>query len=155
MYLLVQFSFNTDSLQSLQPNDHSRYQVRCDITIKVIIPTYIMHQNTGVGFNSDPIEFRPVGYSANYAQNSTYYSFWCHVEFPLPETGGHFITTPPTDKIWMAVVTPTDRPKSVRYRFGGVFMLSIDCCILCWYKGFRHRTELDLVLYLFGPVVES
>ena len=42
----------------------------------------------------------------------------------------------------MTVVTPSDRPKSVRYRFviklfGGVFVLS--CCpfdiSVCWYKG--------------------
>ena len=37
----------------------------------------------------------------------------------------------------MAVVTPTDRPKSVRNRcvievFGGVFVLSIGFRIFCW-----------------------
>ena len=47
---------------------------------------------------------------------------------------------------WMTVVTPTDRPKSVRNRcvievFGGVFVLSIGFRIFCWYRGFRHRSE--------------
>ena len=53
----------------------------------------------------------------------------------------------------MAFVTSTDRPKSVRNRcvievFVRVFVLSNGCCILSWYKGFRHRTESDLVLFL-------
>ena len=53
----------------------------------------------------------------------------------------------------MAVVIPTDRPKSVHTRcvievFGAVFVLSIGCLIFCWYKGFRHRTESDPVLFL-------
>ena len=43
---------------------------------------------------------------------------------------------------WLAVITPTDRPKSVRNCcvtkvFGGVFVLSIF-----------HRTESDLFLFL-------
>ena len=38
---------------------------------------------------------------------------------------------------WIAVDTPTDRPKSVRNRyvievFGGVFVLSLDCSIFWW-----------------------
>ena len=38
---------------------------------------------------------------------------------------------------WITVVTPTDRPKSVRNRcviddFGGVFVLSIGFWIFCW-----------------------
>ena len=32
--------------------------------------------------------------------------------------------------------------------FYGVFVLSMGCCIFCWYKGFRHTTETDLVLCL-------
>ena len=55
----------------------------------------------------------------------------------------------------MAVVTPTDRPKSVHNRcviegFGGVFVLSIGFRIFCWYKGFNHRTESDLLVSLLG-----
>ena len=55
---------------------------------------------------------------------------------------------------WMTVVTPTDRPKSVRNLcvievFGGVFVLSIGFRIFCWYRGFfSHRTESDLILFL-------
>ena len=53
----------------------------------------------------------------------------------------------------MTVVTPTDRPKSVRNRcvievFGGVFVLSIGFRSFCWYRGFRHRSESDLLLFL-------
>ena len=58
----------------------------------------------------------------------------------------------------IAVFTQTDHPKSVRNRFvievfGGVFMLSIGCCIFCWYEGFRHRTESDLVLFLCTYII--
>ena len=53
----------------------------------------------------------------------------------------------------MAVVTSTDRPKSVRILcviqiFGGIFVLLIGCCIFHWYRGFRHRIRSDLVLFL-------
>ena len=49
----------------------------------------------------------------------------------------------------MTIVTPTDRPKSVRNRyvievFGGVFAFGF----LCRCKGFCHRTESDLFLFL-------
>ena len=30
---------------------------------------------------------------------------------------------------------------------GGVFVLSIGFRIFCWYKGFRHRSESDLLLF--------
>ena len=54
----------------------------------------------------------------------------------------------------MAVVTPTDHPKSVRNHceiefFGGVFVLFIGFQIFFWYKGFCHRTESDLLFFLF------
>ena len=57
---------------------------------------------------------------------------------------------------WMTVATPTGHPKSVRSRcvievFGGVFVLSIGFRIFCWYKGFCHRTEPDLLLFHFSP----
>ena len=53
----------------------------------------------------------------------------------------------------MTVVTPTDRPKSVHNRcvievFGGVFVMSIGFRIFCWYRGFRHWSETDLLLFL-------
>ena len=45
-----------------------------------------------------------------------------------------------------------DRPKSVCNRcvievFDGVFVLSIGFWIFCWYRGFCHRTESDLLLF--------
>ena len=54
----------------------------------------------------------------------------------------------------MTLVTPTDRPKSVRSHwvsevFGGVFVLSFGFHIFSWYRGFCHRTESDLLLFLF------
>ena len=77
-------------------------------------------------------------------------SFWLHgfcgkMEFRYSLSG---LTTPVG---WL--VTPTDRPKSVRNRFvievfGGVFVLSIGFRNCCWYKGFFHRTKSDL-LFLF------
>ena len=53
----------------------------------------------------------------------------------------------------MTVVTPTDCPKSVCNRcvnevFGGIIVLSICFRIFCWYRGFCHSTESDL-LFLF------
>ena len=54
---------------------------------------------------------------------------------------------------WVTVVTPTDRPKSVRNRgvievFDDFFVLS-HCFLLlffCGWRGFCHRTESDLLL---------
>ena len=53
----------------------------------------------------------------------------------------------------MTVVTPTDRPKSVRNRwvievFGGLCVLSFGFRIFCWYRVYCHRTESDLLLFL-------
>ena len=53
----------------------------------------------------------------------------------------------------MAVVNPIDRHKSVRNHcvikvFGGFWCCQLVCSIFCWYKGFRHRTKSDLVLFL-------
>ena len=55
---------------------------------------------------------------------------------------------------WVTVVTPTDRPKSVRNRsvielFCGVFcVVTLPFWHLCWCMGFYHRTESDLFLFL-------
>ena len=51
---------------------------------------------------------------------------------------------------WVAVVTPTDRPKSVHNRcvlelFVALFVLPF--CHFCWCRGFCHRTESDLFLF--------
>ena len=57
---------------------------------------------------------------------------------------------------WVAVVTPTDRPKSVCNRcviedFDGFFVLSRCFLVLffCVCRGFCHRTESDLFLFSF------
>ena len=55
---------------------------------------------------------------------------------------------------WVAVVTPTDRPKSVRNRCV-ILLICIVVCVVtlpfwhfCWCRGFCHRTESDLFLFL-------
>ena len=52
----------------------------------------------------------------------------------------------------VAIVTPTDRPKSVSNRcviegFGGVYVLS-RCIFFCRRRGFCHRTKSDFFLFL-------
>ena len=55
---------------------------------------------------------------------------------------------------WVAVVTPTDRPKSVRNRCvielfcGVVYVVTLPVWYFCWCRGFCHRTESDLFLFL-------
>ena len=49
----------------------------------------------------------------------------------------------------MAIVTPTDRPKSVRNRcvievFGGVCVFTLLFGFFCRCRGFCHRTKSDL-----------
>ena len=56
----------------------------------------------------------------------------------------------------VAVVTPTDRPKSVRNRY----LIELFCGVVCvvtlpfwhfrWCRGFCHRTESDLLLFVFS-----
>ena len=54
---------------------------------------------------------------------------------------------------WVAVVTPTDRPKSVRNRYvielfcGVVSVVTLPLWQFCWCMGFCHRTESDLFLF--------
>ena len=54
----------------------------------------------------------------------------------------------PNHTSWMTVVTPTDRQKSFRNRCVKVLVAFLCCSlvfwILCWYRGFCHRTESDL-----------
>ena len=56
---------------------------------------------------------------------------------------------------WVAVVTPTDRPKSVCNRCvielfcGVVCVVTLPFWHFCWCRGFCHRTESDLFLFLF------
>ena len=53
----------------------------------------------------------------------------------------------------MTAVTPTDRPKSVRNRCVIEVLVAFLCCPLlfeffCWHRGFRHRSETDLLFSL-------
>ena len=55
---------------------------------------------------------------------------------------------------WVAIITSTDRPKSVRNRSvielfcGVVFVVIVPFWHFCWFRGFCHRTESDLFLFL-------
>ena len=56
---------------------------------------------------------------------------------------------------WVAVVTPTDRPKSVRNCCLIELFCSVVCVVtlpfwhFCWCRGFCHRTGSDLLLFVF------
>ena len=61
---------------------------------------------------------------------------------------------------WVAVVTPTDRPKSVRncclieLFCGVVCVATLPLWHFCWYRGFCHRTGSDLLLFVFIVQIE-
>ena len=67
---------------------------------------------------------------------------------------GRWARKPVNHTSWVAVVTPTDRPKSVRNRFlielfcGVVWVVALPFWHFCWCRGFCHRTESDLFLFL-------
>ena len=54
---------------------------------------------------------------------------------------------------WVAVVTPTDRPKLVRNRYVIELFCAVVCVVtlpfwhVCWYRGFYHRSESYLFLF--------
>ena len=62
---------------------------------------------------------------------------------------------------WVAVVTPTDRPKSAR----NCCLIELFCyavCVVnlpfwhfCWCRGFCHRTWSDLLLFVFNSRYEK
>ena len=68
---------------------------------------------------------------------------------------GRWARTPVNHTSWLALVTPTDRPKSVRNRcLIELFLWRCLCCLLpfwhfCWCRGFCHRTGSDLLLFVF------
>ena len=68
---------------------------------------------------------------------------------------GRWARKPVNHTSWVAVVTPTDRPKSVRNRClielfcGVVCVVTLPFWHFCWCRGFCHRTESDLFLFLF------
>ena len=67
---------------------------------------------------------------------------------------GRWARKPVNHTSWVAVVTPTDRPKSVRNRCLIELFCDVVCVAtlpfwhFCWCRGFCHRTESDLFLFL-------
>ena len=62
---------------------------------------------------------------------------------------------------WLAVVTSTDRPKSVRNRCVIELFCDVVCVVtlpfrhFCWCRGFCHRTESDLFLFLLKYIDQT
>ena len=67
---------------------------------------------------------------------------------------GRWARKPVNHTSWVAVVTPTDRPKSVRncclieLFCGVVCVVTLSLWHFCWYRGFCHRTGSDLLLFV-------
>ena len=67
---------------------------------------------------------------------------------------GRWARKPVNHTSWVAIVTPTDRPKSVRNRClielfcGVVCVVTLPFWHFCWCRGFCHGTESDLFLFL-------
>ena len=74
---------------------------------------------------------------------------------------GRWARKPVNHTSWVTVVTPTDRPKSVRNcclieRFCGVVcVVTLPLWHFCWYRGFCHRTGSDLLLFVFSTWVHK
>ena len=106
--------------------------------------------------------------------NSSYKSDWIYQDWPYAHSG---YWTPISDPwcmyfyrykfqrrqwshtSWVTVVTPIDRPKSVRNRCVIELFVAFVCVVtlpfwhFCWCRGFCHRTESDLFLFLLIHVV--
>ena len=67
---------------------------------------------------------------------------------------GRWARKPVNHTSWVAVVTPTDRPKSVRNSClielfcGVVCVVTLSLWHFCWYRDFCHRTGSDLLLFV-------
>ena len=74
---------------------------------------------------------------------------------------GRWARKPVNHTSWVAVVTPTDRPKSVRNRclieffYGVVCVVALPFWHFCWCRGFCHRTGSDLLLFVFSSSCAS
>ena len=72
---------------------------------------------------------------------------------------GRWARKPVNHTSWVAVVTPTDRPKSVRncclieLFCGVVCVATLPLWHFCWYRGFCHRTGSDLLLFVLAFVL--
>ena len=88
-------------------------------------------------------------YKEVYLQIYKWVSFWLHGCWREWEGG-------PVNQVnhtsWVAVVTPTDRPKSVRNRCLIEFFCGVVCVVtlpfwhFCWCRGFCHRTGSELLI---------
>ena len=82
-------------------------------------------------------------------------SFWLH---GCCGGVGRLARKPVNHTSWVAVVTPTDRPKSVCNRClielfcGVVCVVTLPFWHFCWCRGFCHRTESDLLLYVLDAL---
>ena len=78
------------------------------------------------------------------------FSLWTWARVQTARSTAYFYGCPQI----LDIVTPTDRPKSVRNRyvievFGGVFVIfTLLLGLFCGCRGFCHRTESDLFLFL-------
>ena len=74
---------------------------------------------------------------------------------------GRWARKPVNHTSWVAVVTPTDRLKSVRNRCvielfcGVVYVVTLPFWHFCWCMGFCHRTESDLFLFFLFFQISS
>ena len=75
---------------------------------------------------------------------------------------GRWARKPVNHTSWVAVVTPTDRPKSVRNRCLIELFCGVVCVVtlpfwhfFCWCRSFCHRTESDLFLFLLECLLIS
>ena len=72
---------------------------------------------------------------------------------------GRWARKPVNHTSWVVVVTPTDRPKSVRncclieLFCGVVCVATLSLWHFCWYRGFCHRTGSDLLLFVFMNII--
>ena len=74
---------------------------------------------------------------------------------------GRWARKPVNHTSWVGVVTPTDRPKSVRNSClielfcGVVYVVTLSLWHFCWYRGFCHRTGSDLLLFVLTKSEKS
>ena len=97
-------------------------------------------------------------YKEVYLQIFKCVSFWLHGCYGELEGG-------PVNQVnhtsWVAVVTPTDRPKSVRncclieLFCGVVCVVTLPFWHFCWCRGFCHRTGSGLLLFVLLGMFNS
>ena len=97
-------------------------------------------------------------YKEVYLQIFKYVSFWLHGCCGEWEGG-------PVNKVnhtsWVAVATPTDRPKSVRncclieLFCGVVCVVTLPFWHFCWCRGFCHRTGSDFLLFVLRLICKE